>query len=66
MVLRHVLYNVVSIPYRLATNEYEEKDSELGICLFQFLIGWLQTEHTSQPIFCVCMVSIPYRLATNI
>ena len=32
----------VSIPYRLATNN-AERDAQLGIIKFQFLIGWLQT-----------------------
>ena len=36
--------SIVSIPYRLATNTAASKVCS-SQCLFQFLIGWLQTTH---------------------
>ena len=56
----------VSIPYRLATNA-KKIVAIIGTAqVFQFLIGWLQTEYKEHETKSDdSEVSIPYRLATN-
>ena len=56
---------IVSIPYRLATNELQKGFTRQIRGQFQFLIGWLQTFQGIISIAARCPVSIPYRLATN-